>query len=312
MSRSTGAKQGTQLTTYDFTSFVSTPDEAKVLLREYCKAWVFQHEAGDETGKEHLQGRMHLKVRDRFSGLAKKFKGWHFSITSNAAKDDFFYVEKSDTRIGGPWSSKDPIPMALPDDLVGLVLRPWQQYIVDHSKDKDWRSVNIIIDKAGNCGKSTLAKYCGFNGIGRMLPFANDFRDLSRMVMDTPTSTLYLIDIPRGIPKKNLALFYAGIESLKNGYAFDDRYNFREKYFTCPNVWVFTNVVPDKSLLSADRWKFWEVQGDNLVQYFNAEEGIFNRSPSGIPLIPTPRLLTLRYPGVSGIDAVTNASPELT
>ena len=29
---------------------------------------------------------------------------------------------------------------------------------------------------------------------------------------------------------------YAGIESVKSGYAYDDRYSFKDKYFDCPQT----------------------------------------------------------------------------
>lgn len=77
------------------------------------------------------------------------------------------------------------------------------------------------------------------------------------MVMDTKEMPLYIFDIPRALDKKQQKQFYAGIESIKDGYAYDDRYKFREKWFDSPIVWVFTNVLPDMNYLSSDRWKIW-------------------------------------------------------
>lgn len=258
--------------TYDFTAFGCEPEAAIELLRKYCKIWDFQQEK-TSTDRLHLQGRFHLKVKERLVGVAKKFPGWHLSVTSKASRNDAYYVTKEDTRVAGPWSSADPEPAYIPRHIRRISeLRPWQQYIVDHAKDDEERTVNVIVDTAGNIGKSTLASYCGSHGLGRMLPFCNDFRDLSRMVMDTPTSNLYLIDMPKAIKKDKLAQFYAGIEQLKNGYAFDDRYAFREKYFDNPMVWVFTNTVPDFDLLSADRWKLWSIVDDQLCPFVTTVE----------------------------------------
>ena len=77
--------------------------------------------------------------------------------------------------------------------------------------------------------------------------------------MDMPTSSLYLIDMPRSMSKSGLLGLYSAIEEVKNGYAFDDRYKFTEKIFDCPNIWIFTNTLPDRNLLSYDRWKLWEI-----------------------------------------------------
>jgi len=56
----------------------------------------------------------------------------------------------------------------------------------------------------------------------------------------------------------------SGIETLKDGYAYDDRYHFKEEYFDCPQIWVFMNMVPDISMLSKDRWKLWVIKEGKL------------------------------------------------
>jgi hypothetical protein len=65
---------------------------------------------------------------------------------------------------------------------------------------------------------------------------------------------------------------WSAVESIKNGFAWDDRYSYREKYFDCPNIWVFSNQCPDMSMLSEDRWKLWEVRNKVLVPYGEADE----------------------------------------
>ena len=93
------------------------------------------------------------------------------------------------------------------------------------------------------------------------------------MVMDRPISQCYFIDMPRSLPKTKLNQFYSGIEELKNGHAWDARYHFKEKYFDSPNVWIFANEIPDKNLLSRDRWLIWEIR-DNLLEYYDKPDRI--------------------------------------
>lgn len=248
---------------YDLTVPGDVPvDEVKRLFGEYCKKWVFQRECG-ESGYEHYQCRVSLKVKSRPSGVVKMFPGWHNSVTSGENRDNTFYVTKEDTRIAGPWRDDDK-KVYIPRQIRGIELRPWQQQVVDDADVWDTRTINVIIDTKGNNGKSTLATYIGVHELGRSFPPLNDFKDISRMVMDTPKRRLYVIDMPRGMEKRQLTSFYSGIEQLKNGYAFDDRYHFKEEYFDCPNIWIFTNKAPDFSLLSNDRWKVW---------YFSDKEG---------------------------------------
>jgi hypothetical protein len=252
------------LAVYDFTSYNIDLVTTKSLLKQYCKKWVFQLEECPTTKKNHYQGRFSLKVRERISGVRIKFPGFHISITSNESTKNDFYVTKEDTRIDGPWKDDDE-EIYIPRQVRNIVeLHPWQQKIINNSLRFNTRSINVLLDTSGNIGKSTFTTYCGVYKLGRKVPYCDDFRDIMRMVMDTPTSKLYIFDIPRAIKKEKLVQFYAGIEEIKNGYAFDDRYKFREKYFDCPSVWVFTNVIPDVNLFSGDRWKLWEVIDNDL------------------------------------------------
>lgn len=84
------------------------------------------------------------------------------------------------------------------------------------------------------------------------------------MVCDMPTAKVYLIDIPRAFNQDKLRAMWAAIESVKDGYAYDDRYSFKEKCFDCPVIWVFMNQQPDVLTLSSDRWRFYSVKGDIL------------------------------------------------
>ena len=65
----------------------------------------------------------------------------------------------------------------------------------------DTRSINLIYDPKGNCGKSTFCSYMVTHGLGELLPFCNNFKDIMRMAYDLPDSKCYIIDIPRGIKK---------------------------------------------------------------------------------------------------------------
>lgn len=254
--------------TYDFTASCASNDQADVVskLIESCKMWCFQREKGASTGFEHFQGRFSLKVKARLTAVAKKFPGWHLSVTSKVNAGNNFYVTKEDTRIEGPWSSEDEVTTYIPRQIREIKqLYPWQeQVIADAEADRfDTRSINVIVDTSGNHGKSILKTWIEVKGIGCALPYANDYRDLMRAVMDRPTRRLYIVDMPRAIKKEQLFQFYSGIEDIKNGVAWDDRYHFRQKFFDCPNIWVFTNTIPDFSLLSRDRWILWHFGPSN-------------------------------------------------
>lgn len=260
----------TQCARFDFTLPRDewTGDAIKNQLKEYAKMFVFQLERSD-TGYEHFQGRFSLikkrRLQEAIKLLQVPFPKIHLSITHDMT-GVWCYVMKADTRIDGPWKDDDPEPTYVPRQLREVTeLRPWQKEILEKAKVFDTREIHIIYDPVGNNGKSVLTTYMGVHGLARQLPFVNDYKDIMRMVMDMPTSPAYIIDMPRAINKEKLFQMFAGIETVKSGYAYDDRYHFKDKYFDSPQIFVFTNSVPDVNLLSRDRWRMWTIEEHCLV-----------------------------------------------
>lgn len=266
---------------WDFTLDASKADRDKLIqtLKASAKKWVFQKEKGEETGYIHWQGRLSLITKTNqphTSALLKKNgfpKETHWSPTSNNTTNDFDYCMKQDnTYLEGPWMDTDTQEQYIPRQIREITqLKPWQQMIIDDSKVWNTRTINIIYDTQGNHGKTTLKTYIGVHKIGRSIPFTNDYRDIMRMVMDTDKMPLYIIDIPRALKKDQLFQFFSGIETLKDGYAYDDRYHFKEAYFDCPNIWIFMNKLPETDYLSSDRWKIWSFTDDGNLENIDLE-----------------------------------------
>lgn len=258
---------------FDWTiKWTSDSDRKRItkVCRNWAKHWTFQLEE-TETYK-HWQGRWSLKQKKRLGELAKTAKHWkdpwplaHFSMTSTQGSKTFDYVMKADTRVDGPWSDTDAPPPVIPRQYQVDTLYPWQQAVVDTRERWEPRTINVLYDKQGCRGKSTLMGYLCSQGLARTLPPVREYKDIMRMVMDLPTSTCYFIDMPRAMKKDRLGEFYSAIETLKGGYAWDDRYSFREKWFDSPVVWVFTNTLPVFDLLTKDRWSVWEINSENQL-----------------------------------------------
>jgi len=242
-------------------------DSLKDKFRDIAKSWCFQKECGLKTGYLHYQCRISLKVKKRDCELAKLFdKEWGMwcSPTSIACKDDNFYVMKEDTRVEGPWSDTDE-NVYIPRQVREIIkLYPWQEQIASMVNVWDTRHINVVLDNSGNIGKSVLMMYLRCHGLARRIPPINDAKDLMRIVCDMPTARCYLIDMPRAMNKERLYGLFSAVESIKDGFAYDDRYHYKEKLFDCPNIWMFTNVEPDMGMLSRDRWRFYEVKDNEL------------------------------------------------
>jgi len=271
-----------QLCGWDFTcpATEGVYEEVIRFMKTECKHWAFQKEKGETTDYVHFQCRVSLGVKRRLVELVELGKTeyplikWRVSptVTAHALPAKAFYVMKPETRIEGPWTSEDAEEVYVPRQIRDITLREWQKHIADDADVWDTRHINILHEVEGNKGKSILATYCGVHKIGRSLPPLNDYKDIMRMVMDMPTSKLYLVDMPRAIDQSRTHNFFAGLEEVKSGHAWDDRYKYKEKYFDCPNIWVFTNVMPDLRHLSTDRWKIWNIVDEKLVEHINKKQ----------------------------------------
>ena len=230
----------------------------------YAKKWAFQCEES-ASGYVHGQGRMSLVQKKMFGPLnelmqAAGLKEYHLTPTSKgvALKGDTFYVIKVDTRIDGPWTDQDDLePKVLTKQLEKIqTLYPWQDSVVDYLKTWEDRKILCIVQPAGDCGKSGFAEYCEYHGLAEEIPPMNDMQDIMQCVMAIKNKKAFIIDMPKAMKKDKLGPFFAGLECLKNGMAYDKRYTFKKMRFDRPHVIVFTNTHPDTNLLSADRWDF--------------------------------------------------------
>ena len=263
---------------YDFTCKLDAAGLAglKSFLRETSKKWVFQKEKGTDSGYLHWQGRVSLRAKVRPKVALSLFnrtlgKGWgHLSVTAETTAMEMlimgkaFYVMKEDTRVEGPWSDvadkeeiEEPWHLKQFETMLG-----WQETVINSLSVRDHRNINVLVDEKGNRGKSILCGKIRVKRLGRILPPCNDWKDLMRIVCDAPTSEAYVIDIPRGFKQNKMCGMWTAIETIKNGYAFDDRYKFKEKIFGSPVIWVFMNEKP-QTKMTADRWKFWEITDAN-------------------------------------------------
>lgn len=240
-------------------------------LQEWCKKYVFQEEVGDK-GYAHWQCRVSLIKPRRFNELKGKFcVGAHFAPTSNACTT-FQYCMKADSRVAGPWDDRDyeePPPLTRQlRNFLNFTRRPWQTQCELMCHETDDRSIKLIYDTVGDSGKSIFAEYLEYNNLAYEIPPYRSMEDILAVAMSQKPKKCYLIDMPRGMKKEKLSEFYSGLESLKNGVAYDKRYSFRKVRFDRPQIIVYTNHLPVWSLMSAGRWEVWEMQSDFSLEKY--------------------------------------------
>lgn len=254
----------------------ATVDEVKTKLKEMCKSWCFQLEKGEKTGYLHYQGRCSLKVKSRMPPLV--FKGIHWSPTSKVNQTNLFYVTKEDTRVQGPWADTDK-EIYLPRQFRNIKLYNWQQRVLDSANTFDARKIDLIYDKDGNSGKSTIASICEILHNGIDMPPLNDFKELIALTCDicmereTRDPKIIFFDLPRALDKERLNGLYSAIEQIKKGKLYDCRYKYKHWWIDSPRCWVFSNHLPDTNMLSNDRWNIWTInKKTNTLERFVSED----------------------------------------
>lgn len=253
----------------------TTPDEVKAEVKKLAKRWAFQKERGEgketkdekeaKDGYVHWQIIMTLHKPARLSALVRMMKttvleGAHASATCTANRDKQDYAMKEHTRIEGPWRWDDDEPEEEPLDLVGLVMRPWQQSLlalIDESMKLPRKSIIYVQDEVGQQGKSTLVKYLSWKKWARCLPKCSKHEDIIKAAMSSarPTKNCYVVDIERQYKsQKGMESTWMAIEGIAGGRMYDTRYKFAERNISNPLVIVFGNMrYMDKPWLSEGR-----------------------------------------------------------
>lgn len=249
-------------------------EELKGLLHKLAKKWVFQLEQGSTTDYKHYQGRMSLWKIKRKNELMKLIMGTgspvfnYLEPTTNAEyKKEAFYCMKEDTRIEGPWKNTDEASY-IPKQYREIKLYNWQKEILEFNFDT--RHINVLICPKGNIGKSTMCRIGMLKHKAIMLPSHNDGVKLIQSChnilsgKDLRSPHFVFVDLPRAMSKENLGGLFSAIETIKDGYVYDERNHFKEWWFDSPNIWVFTNKFPETNYLSEDRWRYWTIKNDQL------------------------------------------------
>lgn len=222
-----------------------------------CKKFVYQLERCPSTGSLHFQcyGNLHKKCRN--GKLAKTLSALGMrGVTCLPASDNGkeklrLYAMKNDTRIAGPWADR---AIYLGEDLPNT-LYPWQQKVYDLIlSPPDKRKIHWFFDRQGGAGKSTFAKYMYFHKKILTLTFG-DAKDLLNLVFKKQGLGTYMFDLSRTKGgKTSMSDIYQALESVKNGYFINTKYETGIACYAIPHVICFSNHAPDLSALSADRW----------------------------------------------------------
>jgi len=253
---------------YSLEDFKNLNEPFEEFLKDFGEKYIFQLEYTENN--PHFQGFINLKERKRLNTFRKEwndyeiedeegniytFEGCEIQPASTqgkrALKD---YCMKPETRVAGPWAD---CHIYMGEDLPTKLLQ-WQQHILDEiQKPVCDRTINWLVDKKGNMGKSKFCKFVNFYKYGTKLTYGNT-KDLLFLVSKYQNEDAYIFDLTR---TKSVDFstndLYATIEEIKNGDFINFKYECEKVIMRVPHIWVYSNHPPKMDSLTADRWKIW-------------------------------------------------------
>ena len=147
-----------------------------------------------------------------------------------------------------------------------ITLRAWQQDIIKLIDDSSERDIYWVVGETGNEGKTFIQKYIRqLFGSRRVLKSELNARKVDMayiLAQETLTcKDIFLFNLLRS----DTEITYGLLENIKDGYLVSAKYRSKSLKIKTPNtVIVFSNSLPSKSQLSADRWKVFEICGNEL------------------------------------------------
>ncbi len=218
--------------------------------------YVMQEEVGTE-GTPHLQGCIRFKEAKTFATIKKIYPKAHWEQCKNWLAS-IRYCTKEDTREGeiySNWNYVADLPVAakkVKDPLEGKDLFMWQQDIIDIITEvPDDRKIYWYYEEVGNRGKTSLAKSLCLKNKDCIYVSgkASDIKYAIATMKQKPKTVIW--DIPRCSQEY---ISWEGIESIKNGIFFSNKYESGMVMYDCPHIICLANFEPDKTKLSLDRW----------------------------------------------------------
>ena len=142
------------------------------------------------------------------------------------------------------------------------VWRPWQATLLSWLADRvDDRKIIWIVDSAGSCGKSTLARYIEDHMEGILLTQMGGQRDTATILEGEASlnDRPIVVDLPRGAQDKSI---WDPLEAIKNGRITSVKYRGQRIRWRPGHVVVFANFRPLWHVWSPDRYFVWSIQPD--------------------------------------------------
>lgn len=269
-------------------------DAVKKLFRDWFKRWAFQIECGKNTSMFHIQARLSVKTKNSTVNAVKEIlkRIWDEEGTSHYVRPtveknlgNMLYVMKTDTRVLGPWTDKDSTGY-VQIRFRNPVLRPWQTRLLalihEQKEARNDRNIIMVYEDTGNVGKSFFKGYAKSKLGAKIIPATmadgNDMvRCLAGQVYEGSHEVhIVLLDVPRATHAKHWFSLARELDTIKQGFLYDERHSWKKVTIEPPVVVCFMNDKPPTGCMSSDVFIYFDINAEPVA----SRDGTADASPN--------------------------------
>ena len=147
------------------------------------------------------------------------------------------------------------------------VLKPRQKEVMKLIEQPTPREVIWVVGQTGGEGKTFLQNYIKYYYSDRRVittDIATHTKNLAHFLTKFPLECkdIFLFNHPCSTTE---TIAYDMLEGIKDGYKISAKYDTQGLVFKTPNtVIVFSNIYPNTEALKKDRWRIYEIKGEDL------------------------------------------------
>lgn len=218
--------------------------------------YIYGLEVAPTTGTKHIQGYIEFNEKIRPKNLFSN-QTIHWEKAKGSREQNIEYCKK-----GGDFFTN----FILSEEIIVSEPYGWQLNVVNViTSPINNRLIYWFWENKGNVGKTSLCKYlCVRHNALLVTGKGTDMKYgiISYIAKHGWAPKIIIIDVPRSIDTDYVS--YTGIEEIKNGIFFNNKYESDMCIFNSPHLIVFSNEEPNKDKLSNDRWRIICI--DDLIQ----------------------------------------------
>lgn len=240
----------------------------KEVIQNEMEGQIVYHSLNDqlEETTPHLHAYIYFKNARTFQGVQRLFHGAHIENKA-VVRDRFRWKNYMANRNKWdpdkePWeyNSDDGYQADVEDnnEVFDVMAERggylWQEEIMDLLElPPDDRTIYWVYEKNGSRGKTALLKHIKLT-LPKVKLVGGNRKDMKYACQGKPE--IVIVNLTRRTGNK---MSYEGIEAVKDGIFFSEKYESNDVVMNCPHVLIVANEPPQWTQLSPDRWEVYKI-----------------------------------------------------